>query len=61
MRKPALGRARVWGMDIVVMVETGSGSVERTYTGADYVSAKAAAEASLVEGERLLWIKTDRA
>ncbi|WP_154646333.1 hypothetical protein [Timonella senegalensis] len=48
-------------MDIVVMVETGSGSVERTYTGADYVSAKAAAEASLVEGERLLWIKTDRA
>lgn len=48
-------------MDIVVMVETGSGSVERTFSGADYVSAKAAAEASLAEGEHLLWIKADRA
>lgn len=49
------------GMDIVVMVETGSGSVERTFSGTDYASAKDAAEASLAEGERLLWIKTDRA
>ncbi|WP_195891368.1 hypothetical protein [Timonella senegalensis] len=48
-------------MDIVVMVESATGPIEKTFTDTDYASAKAAAEASLAEGERLLWIKTDRA
>lgn len=47
-------------MEIVVMVESATGVAERVVSGADYVAAKAEAFATLGEGERILWVKTDR-